>query len=190
MRQHLWSKSSRPGCAWRPGGSAGSNALPPHAKLVLSRGGNTIHQGTTARAGGAGSKRDARNRLSTLPTARVVVNAIHVAPPRASAPLVLQQPAVRAKQSASGKRAAAKRNSKANLWWCTCLPQWPPAEDGGRQWHHLSCERRQFASHGEPAMTLGKELTIGSSAGPRAGQKWRCVKVTGTDYRSCWERVG
>ena len=87
------------------------------------------------------------------------------------------------KRTAAGEgHQAAKKKSKENAWWCTCRPVWPPGP--GRQWHDQECPRERFDRNGIKP-TVGATVTCMQSAGPRAGQIWRCVRV---DARG-WERV-
>ena len=114
-------------------------------------------------------------------------------PPRAMPPslpsapsssLVLQQASVGVKRKRS--RAEAKRESTQNPWWCTCRSQWPIS--GGNPHHDSACLRKRFhdASPSQREWpVVGQIVTCMSTAGPRAGKRFRCERVD----RSGWVPV-
>ena len=109
--------------------------------------------------------------------------------PEPPAALRLIAPSTRMAASASKakSRAKAKSNSINNPWWCTCRTQWPAS--GGRQWHQAACPRGIF-SEAQKVGTgvlpiIDQTVTCMSCSGPRAGQIWRCTKVS----KDGWVRV-
>jgi hypothetical protein len=110
--------------------------------------------------------------------------------PPVAAPLQLEQAPSINKRRRSDDPAAAKaqnnKRSKSNPWWCTCRPVWPQIS-GGNPRHVPACPREVFSQGGDAARmpVIGEIVTCMQGAGPRAGQRFRCVRV----QKNGWEKV-
>ena len=101
-------------------------------------------------------------------------------------PVVLDAPPPVKQQKISQSKTAATARSRANPWWCTCLPVWPAG--AGRPWHALGCPRKQFDTTGI-LPTVGTRVTVMGSAGARGGQVWECVRVKKDGCMDGWQQV-
>lgn len=106
-------------------------------------------------------------------------------PPAAPPPPaeLVPPPSKRLKSDGESKQKLNAR-SRANPWYCTCLPVWPSA--GGRAWHQAACPRQRYITSGGTYLpTVGERITVLACAGPRAGQIWECTRV----HKDGWVRV-
>ena len=170
--------------AWRMAHDAWRMA---HGAWRMAHGARGMTHGAWRMAHGAWRMADGTWHMGVSLSQALGPSLVLQAPPRV-APLVtqLQPPTALGKRALSDSQKVRNKKSKTNRWWCTCtnILMWPPARDGGRQWHQTGCPRQRWADGrlvGDPQ--VGERITITNH--PSAG---RCGTFEHTG-KGKWPRV-